>query len=178
VVTLFFGLQALYAYTVLAWLPEVLVSVGVDRPAAGILLGLTQLMGVPISMIVPPLAVRARAQSAWAVALTGGGVAGIAGLLVAPAAAPVLWALLLGCGMGVFPLILTLISLRAKDAADTAGLSAMAQSIGYLIAAVGPFLFGVLHSPGHGWSASLLMVLVLLIGQLGVGWLAGRPRTV
>jgi CP family cyanate transporter-like MFS transporter len=54
----------------------------------------------------------------------------------------------------------------------------MSQSVGYLIAAVGPFLFGVLHTPGHGWNASLWMVLVLLTVQLAFGWLAGRPRTV
>jgi CP family cyanate transporter-like MFS transporter len=177
-VTVFSGLQALYAYTVLGWLPEVLVTAGVDRPTAGLLLGVTQLIGVPVSMIVPPLAVRARAQSGWAVVLTGGGVLGIVGLLVAPAALPLVWALLLGLGMGVFPLMLTLISLRTDSPADTAGLSAMSQSTGYLIAAIGPFLFGVLHTPGHGWTASLWMVLVLLVVQLGFGWLAGRPRTV
>jgi CP family cyanate transporter-like MFS transporter len=89
-----------------------------------------------------------------------------------------LWAALLGCGMGVFPLILTIISLRAKSPADTAGLSAMAQSVGYLIAAAGPFLFGVLHTPGRGWTVSLLMVIGLLAIQIVVGWLAGRDRTV
>ncbi|WP_163506080.1 MFS transporter [Fodinicola acaciae] len=178
IVTVFFGLQALYAYTVLSWLPEVLVSVGIDRPTAGLLLGLTQLSGIPISFIVPPLAVRARNQSTWTVALTAGGFAGAAGLLLAPAAAPLLWVALLGCGMGVFPLILTIISLRAKTPADTAGLSAMAQSAGYLIAAVGPFMFGVLHTPGRGWTVSLLMVLALLAIQMVFGWLAGRDRTV
>lgn len=178
IVTVFFGLQALYAYTVLSWLPEVLISVGIDRPTAGILLGVTQLAGIPISFVVPPLAVRARNQSMWVASLTGGGLLGAVGLLVAPAAAPLLWAALLGCGMGVFPLILTIISLRTRSPADTAGLSAMAQSVGYLIAAVGPFLFGVLHTPGHGWTVSLLMVIVLLAVQIVVGWLAGRDRTV
>jgi len=178
VVSGLFGLQAFVAYTVMGWLPEVLASAGVGRTTAGLLLGLTNLLGVPISLVVPTLAARCRSQSGWAVGLVCFGITGMLGLLLAPSAAPTLWTVLIGIGIGLFPLALTLITLRSSNPADTARLSVMAQSVGYLIAALGPFLFGMLHGETGGWAASLLLVLAAqgVLAVLGV--LAGRPRTV
>ncbi|MDQ3402342.1 MAG: MFS transporter, partial [Actinomycetota bacterium] len=56
IVTVFFGLQALVAYTVMGWLPEILVDAGVSRSTAGLLLAVTNLLGVPLSLLLPPLA--------------------------------------------------------------------------------------------------------------------------
>jgi CP family cyanate transporter-like MFS transporter len=80
--------------------------------------------------------------------------------------------------MGVFPLALGVIALRTRHPADTAALSAMAQSIGYLIAAVGPFVFGLLHGATGGWTASLLLLVAVLVAELVLGWIVGRPRYV
>ncbi|SDC66480.1 MFS transporter [Actinokineospora iranica] len=177
-VTAFFGLQALVAYTVMGWLPEVYIDAGVDRPTAGVYLAVSTLLGVPLSLVLPPVAARARTQSAWIVAVTVIGGSGLVGLLVAPAAAPLLWAVLAGFGMGVFPLAITVITLRTRDSADTATLSAMAQSIGYLIGALGPFAFGLLRGLTGGWTASLVFVLCVVAVQVAVGYAAGRDRTV
>ncbi|WP_245931650.1 MFS transporter [Actinokineospora auranticolor] len=178
-VTVFFGLQALFAYVVMGWLPEVLIDAGVDRTTAGVHLAITSLFGVPLGLLLPPLAVRARSQSVVIVLTTALGAAGIAGLLAAPSAAPLLWTLLIGFGMGgVFPLAITLIALRTGDPADTAALSAMTQSAGYLIGALGPFLFGLLRGLTGGWTTSLVLVLVVLAVQACFGWAAGRPGTV
>ncbi len=177
-VTAFFGLQALVAYTVMGWLPEVFIDAGVSRPTAGVHLAIASLMGVPLGLLLPPLAARARTQSAWLVTVTAVGGLGMLGLLVAPAAAPLAWTLLTGVGMGVFPMAIMLISLRTADPADTASLSAMSQSIGYLIGALGPFTFGTLRGLSGGWTASLVFVLVVIAAQAVVGYAAGRPRTV
>ena len=51
----------------------------------------------------------------------------------------------------VFPVVLTLIGLRARTSEGTAALSGFTQSVGYLIAAIGPFGMGFLHErPGAG----------------------------
>lgn len=175
-VTILFALQSFLAYSVMGWLPQVFIDTGIARQPAGLLLGLCAIVAVPLSMIVPPIAARQRSQSWWVIGLGAFGLAGILGLIVAPGAAPVLWSVLLGVGMSVFSLVLTLISLRTKDAADTARLSAMAQSIGYLIAASGPFLFGLVHSVTGGWTVPWLLLLGTVIAQLVFGALAGRPR--
>ncbi|WHT17979.1 MFS transporter [Crossiella sp. CA-258035] len=179
-VTGFFGIQSLVAYTWMGWLPEILRDVaGVDPTTAGVMLGALMVIGVPAALIIPPLVTRRRAQSGWAVAMTATSLLGVLGLLFAPTLSPVLWVVLLGVGMGgLFPLALTFITLRSRTVADTAELSAMAQSLGYLIAAVGPFGVGMLHGWTGGWTASLLLVLTAMTLQLLVGYLAGRPRHV
>lgn len=178
VITCYFGLQALIAYVVMGWLPEVFKGAGMDSASAGLWLGVLLLIGVPINMALPPLVTRSRSQSGWALALAVLGGGGVLGLLFAPLSAPWLWSALLGIGMSSFPLALVMISLRTSNAADTGQLSAMAQGFGYLIASVGPFLFGVLHEVTATWSPSLIGVLGVFAVQGLAGILAGRPRTV
>ena len=106
-------------------------------------------------------------------------VVAIGGLLIAPAVAPVLWAVLWGIGTGAaFPLGMTLVLLRTRDVAQTGRLSASAQSIGYLIAAAGPLAVGLLHEATEGWTAGLLLLLVALVAQIAFGIAAARPRLV
>ncbi|KUI43098.1 MFS transporter [Mycobacterium sp. IS-1590] len=177
-VTLFFGCQSLMAYIVMGWLPEVFIDSGVDKTHAGLLVGLTSLVGVPIALVIAPLAARSHGQSAWIVGLGAVGVVGTVGLMLAPAAQPLLWSVLIGVGMGVFALALAVIALRARNAEDTAQLSGMAQGFGYLIAGVGPFLFGLLHDVTHGWTVPWIMFLGVYLMQIVLGALAGRPRYV
>ncbi|MGI5993573.1 CynX/NimT family MFS transporter [Saccharomonospora viridis] len=178
VVTGFFGCQSCLAYIVMGWLPQVLMDAGVSRSEAGLLLGLISLLGLPVSLTIPAIAARRGSQSGWVVIHGAFAISGILGLLFAPAFSPLLWSVLLGLGMGVFSLALTVIALRAKDSADTAALSGMAQGFGYLVAAVGPFLFGLLHDVTGGWTASFGLLLAVVLLKVGFGYFAGRPRYV
>lgn len=177
-VTLFFGCQAFLAYIVMGWLPEVFIDNGLSKGTAGLLLGLISLIAVPISLFVSPLAARGDSQSGWIVGLGVLGIAGVLGLFIAPTFAPLLWSVLIGLGMSVFSLALTVIALRARNPEDTARLSGMAQGLGYLLAGVGPFLFGVLHDATGGWTVPWAMVLVVYVVQMVMGALAGRNRYV
>jgi CP family cyanate transporter-like MFS transporter len=178
VVTLFFGLQAFVAYIIMGWLPQVLMDAGVSRGDAGLLLGLMSLLAVPISLTVPAMAARQGNQSWWIAGLGVFGFAGTFGLVLAPGAAPLLWSVFVGIGMSVFSLALTVIALRARTGEETARLSGMAQGFGYLLAALGPFLFGMLHEVTGGWTVPLLMVLGVIVVQTGFGVFAGRRRFV
>nr|WP_028923918.1 MFS transporter [Pseudonocardia acaciae] len=175
-VTVFFGGQAFLAYIMLGWLPLVLMDAGVSRPAAAMLVGAVSLVAVPISLVVPAMAARRGSQTGWIVLLGLVGLLGVVGLMVAPRAAPVLWALFVGIGMSVFSLVLTVIALRARTGEDTARLSGMAQGIGYLLAALGPFLFGLLHDVTGGWTVPFAMMTVVYLAQIIAGARAGRPR--
>ena len=53
----------------------------------------------------------------------------------------------------------------------------MAQSIGYIVAATGPLLFGSLFDLTGNWSYPLLMLLVIAMLKLAMGWGAARPLT-
>lgn len=177
-VTLFFGFQSTLAYIVLGWLPEVFIDSGVPKATAGMLAGLVSLIAVPISIFLAPMAARSGSQSGWIVSLGVIGLAGVIGLMVDPAAAPLLWSVLVGLGLSVFSLALTVIALRARTTEDTAQLSGMAQGFGYLLAGIGPFLFGVLHDLTSGWTVPWIFVLVIYVLQMTMGALAGRNRYV
>ncbi|GAA3578010.1 MFS transporter [Amycolatopsis ultiminotia] len=178
IVTVFFGLQSFIAYVVMGWLPQVFIDSGVSKSASGLLLGVISLIAVPISLVVPPIAARQGNQSAWIVGMGVCGFVGMVGVLVAPTWSPLLWSVLIGIGMSVFSLALTVIALRARTGAETARLSGMAQGYGYLLAAVGPFVFGLLHDATGGWALSLIVLLVIWVVQMVFGALAGRRRFV
>jgi MFS transporter, CP family, cyanate transporter len=170
----FFGLQSLAAYVVMGWLPSIYQDAGIDPAHAGLLLALVVGIGAPISIVLPELAARRDDQRVWVVGLAAMAAAAYLGLLLAPAGAPVLWAVLLGVGMGAFPLALVLIGLRALTSEGTAKLSSLAQGAGYLLAASGPVAIGVLHDATDSWTPPLLVLLALLVPQVACGLVAGR----
>jgi len=176
-VTVYFGLQSLVFYAVLSWLPSIYRDHGYSPAAAGFLLSLCGLVQIPVTLLLPRLAIRAANQKAHIAGSTAFMGAGLLGILIAPTLAPYLWVTLLGIGCGAcFAMGLALFVLRTGRVDDTARLSAMAQSIGYLICACGPLLFGLVHDLTGSWNSSLAMLLLLLIPQLYAGILAGRAR--
>lgn len=178
-VTVFFGLQSLGFYTVLAWLPSILVDAGVPVARAGAMLAVAAFLGAPVAFAVPRLATRRPDQRSWVLIVVAPSVVGLTGLLAAPGAAPWVWAVLIGLGTGAsFPLALTLVLLRARDSGQAARLSAAAQGVGYVLASTGPFVFGVLHEATGGWGPSLALLLALLAVQVVVGRAAARNRLV
>lgn len=46
--------------------------------------------------------------------------------------------------------------------------------MGYVVAATGPFVVGLLHALSGGWAPSLLLMLALLAAQTVAGLVAGR----
>jgi MFS transporter, CP family, cyanate transporter len=178
-VTLFFGIQSAGFYATLAWLPSVFHSHGVSTARAGLLLSLSLIVGLVPTLIVPAMAVRARDQRPLVFAAIGCVAAGWLGVLLAPTAAPYLWVVLLGVGQNAsFPLSLTLIVLRGGSVTSTGALSTLVQSVGYLIAAIGPLAIGALHDASGSWTPALLVLTALLVPQLLFGLAASRNRTV
>lgn len=176
-VTAYFGIQSLIFYSVLTWLPTLFTDHGYDAATAGALLSVSAIVQAPIALITPTVATRVHRQGGLVTASVAFIAAGLLGLLLAPTAAAWLWVVLLGIGQGSsFPLSLTIMVMRSPTPAATTQLSSMAQTFGYLLAALGPLLVGVLRTSTGGWSVSLLLLLVLLVPQLICGVAAGRPR--
>ncbi|MEV4457461.1 hypothetical protein [Microbispora sp. NPDC049633] len=123
---------------------------GVGAAAAGWLLFVFQAVAVSTSLAVPAVLRWARDQRAVATVGSVVLLVGYLGLLTAPGWA-LLWSVVLGLGGGAcLVLALAFLSLRAEDATVAGALSAMAQSIGYLLAAAGPVIFGLLHTISSG----------------------------
>jgi MFS transporter, CP family, cyanate transporter len=179
-VTVYMGLQSLTFYAMLTWLADLLEDdAGLSAVGAGGLLAVAAAVGAPCALVVPPLAARRPSQVPWVLGSAAPILVGLVGLLVAPAAAPAVWAVLYGLGTGLcFPLAMTLVLVRTRDVAQTGRLSAAAQSVGYLLAATGPLAVGLLHDATGSWRPSLVLLLVLLAGQVAAGLYAARPRLV
>jgi CP family cyanate transporter-like MFS transporter len=178
-VTGYMALLAVQFYSQVAWLPEIYRHEGMSKGAAGALLSLSLFVGIPMGFVVGALAGRLRDQRpiVWAAGLLL--LAGWTGVLVAPDAAPELWAILLGLGFGTgFTLVLSLFVLRADDTSRAVALSGMAQSVGYALAAVGPIAVGALHDATGGWSVPLVVLIGVAVADLTVGLLAGSDRFV
>ncbi|MEU0203800.1 MULTISPECIES: MFS transporter [unclassified Streptomyces] len=174
----FFGLQATAAYITMGWMAQIFRDAGVPAGTAGLLLAVTMVMGVPLAFVIPRLATRLPHQGPIVLALGVCGLAGYAGLYLAPAAGAWAWALLLGVANCAFPLALTMVGMRARTGPGVAQLSAFAQSTGYLISIPGPLLVGVLYQHSGGWGLPIALMSALMIPQMVVGVLAGRDRTV
>lgn len=172
---LFFGLQSLQAYSVFGWFAQVYRSAGFSPATAGLLLGVITAISIPLSFWIPSLVVRFHHQGWLISVIMACYPVGYIGLILAPVSGAWVWAVVVGIGLSVFPLVLTLIGLRARTSEGTAALSGFAQSIGYLIAAAGPFGMGFLYDVTGGWTLPLVALLILSVPQWAVGLMVARP---
>nr|WP_251070113.1 MFS transporter [Streptomyces sp. ISL-96] len=178
-VTLFMGLQSLWTYVLIAWLPTIFTDHGMSRSAAGVVFAFNNLIQVAGAFVVPLLAGRMRSQRPLIVLVTTLVAAGYAGLMTAPVSGAWLWAAVLGVGQGgAVGLALTLIVLRSGDAVTAARLSGMAQTVGYLLAAVGPPAAGAVYEATGGWTLPIALMLGVCAAALVVGLFAARDRKV
>ncbi len=178
-VSLFMGLQSSLAYIVFGWLPTILQDRGLTAVTAGLALSVSILLQVITAILAPWIGSRMRDQRAVLVGVMALTLVGLLGCLYAPIASIWLWIVILGLGQGgTFSMALTLLALRAPDATTAASLSAMAQGIGYTLAAMGPLLVGVLHDWGGGWNVVGILVSAIALGALVMALGAGRHRQV
>ena len=172
----FFGIQGLEAYIVIGWSAQYLRDAGLSAATAGLLLGLNQVIGIPLSALVPAITVRPRAQRPLLLGFMACYVIGWVGLWAAPRTVPWLWMIVLSMAMASFPMILTLIGLRARTPETTAALSTYVQGWGYLISAVGPLLVGVLLGVTGSYAGMFVLVLAGVVVLMITGWFMTGER--
>lgn len=171
----FFGCQSLQAYVGFGWISQILVDAQVSVTTASLAMAVFSAWGLPSGALAPVLANLMPDRRPLIVVCTALLVAGWTGLLVAPASAPYLWVSLLGASGFAFPLVLYLITDVTRDLHVTSALSGFTQSTGYVLAATGPFLVGILHSLTHGWSVPLWFLLLTAVPFCWSGWYAAKP---
>ncbi|MGZ5415946.1 MAG: MFS transporter [Nocardioides sp.] len=170
-----FGLQSLQAYAIFGWFAQVYRDAGFSAGTAGLLLGVITGVSIPLAFWLPSLSARLHDQTVLMCALVACYPLGYLGLILAPAAGAWLWAVVIGVGTSIFPVVLTLIGLRSRTPAGTAALSGFTQSVGYLIAAVGPFGVGLLYDLTAGWTVPLSALMLLTVPMLVAALTVARP---
>lgn len=172
VLTLFMGLQSLIFYSLVTWLPTIFQTLGATADQAGQLLAAFQFVGIPAALVLNRVT-----NDRWLLTILAGGY--LLGMLSLGWSGLGWWlaALLLGftCSL-IFSTALTWIATSSPVTNQVAARSAVAQSLGYLLAAVGPVVFGRLHEWGHSWSPVLLSFLVLMGLTIAVGARVLRQR--
>jgi CP family cyanate transporter-like MFS transporter len=178
-VTVYMGLQSFSFYTMLTWLPALLGAEGMDDAEAGLMLSVMTLISIPVGLLVPLAARRGRDQRAITTGTIALAAGGTIGLLAAPLAATVVWVGAIGMAQGaMLALAYLFFVLRTPDEEHAAQLSSMAQTVGYLVAAVGPVTVGALHDLTDGWTVPLVLMLAVLAANLAAGLGAARDRQV
>jgi len=160
-----FAVSGFNAYSMFAVLPAILIdTAGFNRDEAGFALFLWSMVGVPLSLAIPLLAVRPGWPERLAVVSAVMGVSGFGGLLLIPGTLTYLWVVLTGLATIGFVLVLTLIGTRSENHHTAAQLSGLINTVGYFIAGAGPVVVGLLvQFTGQWWPALVLMIAVTSI---------------
>jgi CP family cyanate transporter-like MFS transporter len=172
---LLFGLQSLQAYSIFGWFAQLWRDHGYGAEQAGLLVGIVAGVSIPLSLWLPALCARLENQVGLILAVLASYLVGYALLLVDAHSLAIPAAVLVGIGCCVFPVVLTLIGLRAHTPDGTAALSGFTQSLGYLMAALGPFLVGTIYDSTGGWTTPLWLLVALVLPLMAVGAYVGRP---
>lgn len=179
-VALFMGFQSLIFYVTISWLPELLIDHGMKKATAGYMLSYFQFLGIPVSFIIPMVAVKMQSQRSLVIGVNLLYIIGITSLLMKPSFVLTVIAItFIGIASSAnFALSLSFLSMRAKSAKDAAELSGMAQSIGYLLAAIGPIFIGFIYDITHAWTLPLLLLMGITFVIIYVGMSAGQNKYV
>ncbi|GAB3790419.1 CynX/NimT family MFS transporter [Virgibacillus kimchii] len=179
-VSIFLGLQALFYYVLIAWLPSILQENGLSNEFAGWMLSYSQFIGLPFGLFLPILAGKLKSQTRITVGISLLAIAGTCGLFFSQSSIIMFTSVtLVGLTSGaLFPLSLAFLGMRAGNAQQAAELSGMAQALGYFLAAIGPIAAGYLRDLGGSWHVPLIVLIVCLIFMTIAGYGAGRNRTI
>ena len=172
-----FGTNSLLTYSFFTWLPRIIEEeIGLSQSAGGTALALFSAIGLVFAIAMPIVAGRLENPFSMFALASVVYLVSFAGLLWFPTAAPWLLVALLGAGPLTFPLLLTLINLRTRTSAGSAALSGFAQGVGYILASLGPLLFGWLWDLGGSLTLPIVFLVVALVVLCTSAWIACQPR--
>jgi MFS transporter, CP family, cyanate transporter len=174
---IFFGLCQFIAYACLAWIAPWNFEVHASKIPSGLMLGLFTLLLAAGSFVAGALARKTpdrRMLLAIGSAMTA---IGFAGLVFAPTSLPVVFVALIAFGQGgCFALGMTLPLDFADTPEDAHAWTMLILFAGYLIAALGPLIFGYLRDRTGGFLHSFATLLVISLVSLALTPVLRRAR--
>ena len=171
----FFGIQSAGFYVLLSWLPTILIERGYTAEAAGSLLGLATIVGVPTGLLLASSFAKIKRLDwlAFAVSLVTA-----AGFLALEVEQSLLACILIGLGQAAtFPLSLTMISTKAAKSI-TPTLSATTQGMGYVFAGIVAFSMAGVRDVTGSWSLGIWIIFCLTLVQAYCGFIADRAKPI
>ncbi|UJF23643.1 MFS transporter [Suttonella sp. R2A3] len=169
------GLQSMLFYSMVTWLATIVAARGFSETEAGLYNTLFQLIALPTVVFITPLAERYPHMHHLLIAAGSMMFIGLLGVWYMPV--EWLWLCVIVLGIGAcasFTFCLMLFALRGQNAVQSAALSGMGQTVGYMIAAFGPFTVGWLLESSGGWTLPIYGLLAVTIILMSTGWFAGQ----
>ncbi len=176
----YMGLQSLIYYSFVAWLSVIAQSKGLLPAEAGAVNSAFMILGIVGSLAVPALCGDRRDLRPVGTAIGTMYVAGIL-LLIPQSGTTVLAASMVLCGLcggASITYVTMMYALRTRNPGDSSTVSGMSQSVGYLIAAVGPVATGAVFDATSSWTGSLLLMAVIAAVLAVIGHEIGRDRDI
>ncbi|KTA74919.1 cyanate transporter [Aeromonas salmonicida] len=158
---------------VVAWLAPAYMAQGWSAQQGGELVAWLALAQTASGLGLPLLAARKLDRRPWMGLAIVMQLAGFGGLWLAPQAAPILWCMLCGAGLGgSFSLIMVIALDHLPDPRRAGTLSALMQGFGFMLAATGPWVAARLHhlsgdfAAAWQWQLGGLLLMSLLVLRL------------
>ncbi|MDQ5834821.1 MAG: MFS transporter [Actinomycetota bacterium] len=159
-----FALQSIVYYGLVSWMPDSFQERGWSAEAAGSLVGVMSIAGLPSGLLLPFFADHLGSRRQWLCLTAGALLLATVGIATLPDAGWA-WAALAGMGIGAtFPLTLTLPLDVAHEPAETGAVVGLMLGAGYTIAAAGPLALGAARDITGSFSASLWVLVVVAAG--------------
>ncbi len=178
-VTLFMGAQSVMYFTMITWLPDMLIARGMSPVNAGIALSYMQLISLIGTFFAPNLLMRLKQQSGVVLTVGIGYLVGYGALFISNELVTFAALTIIGIGSGAsLSIAYTLISMRTAEDLTTAKLSGMVQSAGYVLAALGPLVFGISLDLFNNWNILIWFLLAMTVQFIAFGWPAGRDKKI
>lgn len=175
-VALFMGVQSLIFYCMVAWVTTIMQSKGFSLSEATFLNTMYMWLGIPGSFLLPIIAGRRKSQTGIALAMGVPNVISMI-LIMVSGSLPVVAVSIMVTGLfqgGYFSLAMAMFGLKTSSGQEASLLSGFSQSIGYLLAAIGPTLLGATFDLSGGWTIALVLLVIFGILMTIFAALAGR----
>ncbi len=173
---IFMGSQSVVYYSLVAWLPSIVVSKGFSEAFAGNIALILQLVGIWATLTIPVLCDKFQDQRKLVFVTCSFYFLGILLLLLGEKEIIlIISAVCLSSGSGgAISLAMAFMSMRSPTAARASQLSGMAQSVGYVFAAIGPVTIGIIFDLFQSWTLSICLMGGLIIVHFLAGLAVGR----
>ncbi|GAA5220460.1 MFS transporter [Membranihabitans marinus] len=163
-ITIFMGLQSLLFYSFAAWGPEILQTKGFSISESGWAIFYLQIISLPAVFLVPVWAKNKKYLPTIVWAMSFGYLIAFTSMFFNEKYIIYFGLTIMGWAMGgSISFAYFLINTKTKKPETTIRLSAMTQSFGYLLAAVGPFIVGWVFDLVQNWNFIIVGFLVFSI---------------
>lgn len=178
-ISIFMGLQSLFYYCMVAWLPSFLGDYHMQGESSGWVLFVIQITMIPVTFCCPIIASKMKDQRIMILFICALMFGSTMMFVFLKSQWIYVNAVIIGISNGLsFSLSILFFSTRTKSSINAVKISGMAQSVGYLIAAFGPPVFGKLHDWDISWNSSFYFLSAAVLLMFFFGMRAARNRYV